>query len=151
MHYGRNRTLEWGRTRDTNLPKKRRNAQKMVILTNESKNFIKAKLTVSKSCLLGPTYFMICCILGDAHLKNLSFLRRPSTEFIFFNFSDIATYPRKLGNQNQKLLIFLKLLSENSHSVHLSANMDCMHFGLKSSHKPLSKHLGPEYNIIAIN
>ena len=39
-----------------------------------------------------------------------------STEFIFFNFSDIATYPRKLGNQNYKLLIFQRLLSENSQS-----------------------------------
>ena len=116
MHYGHNRTLKRGRTRDTNLPKKRRNAQKMVILTKESKKFIKAKLTFSKSCLLGSTCFMICCILGDAHLQNLSFLRGPSTEFIFFNFSDIATYPRKLGNQNQKLPIFLTLLSENSHS-----------------------------------
>ena len=41
MHYAHNRTLERCRTRDTNLPKKRRNAQKMVILTKESKNFIK--------------------------------------------------------------------------------------------------------------
>ena len=66
MHYGRNQTLERGRTRDTNLPKKRRNAQKMVILTKESKNFIKAKLTVSKSYLLGLVCFMIFCILrGD--------------------------------------------------------------------------------------
>ena len=66
MHYGRNRTLERDRTRDTNLPKKRRNAQKMVILTKESKNFIKAKLTVSKSCLLGLLGFMIFRILrGD--------------------------------------------------------------------------------------
>ena len=63
MHYGRNRTLERGRTRDTNLPKKRRNAQKMVILTKESKNFIKAKLTVFKSYLLGLVCFMISCIL----------------------------------------------------------------------------------------
>ena len=44
--------------------------------------------------------FMIFCILGDAHLQNLSFLWELSTEFIFFNFSDIATYPRKLRNQN---------------------------------------------------
>ena len=66
----------------------------------KSINFIKAKLTVSKSCLLGYACFMICYILGDAHLKNHSFLRGPSTEFIFFNFSDIATYPRKLWNQN---------------------------------------------------
>ena len=100
MHYGRNRTLDWGKTRDMNLPKKRRNALKMVILTKKSKLFIKTKLTVSKSCLLGPVYFMIYCILEDAHLQNLSFLRGLSTEFIFFNFSDTATYSRKLENQN---------------------------------------------------
>ena len=77
MHYGRNLTLDWGKTRDTNLPRKRRNALKMVFLTRKSKIFIKAKLTVSKSCLLEPTCFMISCILGVADLQNLSFLRRP--------------------------------------------------------------------------
>ena len=61
--YGRNRTLERGRTRDTNLPQKRRNAQKMLILTKKSKISIKAKLTVSKSYLLGLVYFMISRIL----------------------------------------------------------------------------------------
>ena len=81
-------------------PQKRRNALKMVILTEKSKIFIKAKLTVSKRCLLGPTYFMIFCILGDVHLQRLSFLRGLSTELIFFNFSDIVTYPRGLWNQN---------------------------------------------------
>ena len=81
-------------------PKKSRKAQKRAVLIKKSKIFIKAKLSVSKSCLLGPACFMICYILGDAHLQNLSFLRGLSTEFIFFNFSDIATYPRKLGNQN---------------------------------------------------
>ena len=49
-------------------PKKRRNALKMVILTKKSKNFIKAKLTVSKSYLLGLVYLMISCIIRDAHL-----------------------------------------------------------------------------------
>ena len=29
------------------------------------------------TCLLGPACFMISCILGDAHLQNLSFLRGP--------------------------------------------------------------------------
>ena len=72
---------------------------------------------VSKRCLLEPTCFMISCILGVAHLQNHSFLRGLSTEYIFQNFSDITTYPRKLGNQNQKLPIFQKLLSENCHSV----------------------------------
>ena len=94
MHYGHNRTYDRGKTRDTNLPQKRRNGLKMVILTKKSKIFIKAKLTVSKSCPLGPVYFMIYCILEDAHLQNLSFLRGLSTEFIFFNFSDTATYSR---------------------------------------------------------
>ena len=63
MHYGRNRTRERGRTRDTNIPKKRI-AQKVIILTKELKDFIKAKLTVSKSYLLGLVCFMIFCILG---------------------------------------------------------------------------------------
>ena len=120
MHYGRNRTLDAGKISRQKSPRKRRNALKMAFLTKKSKIFIKAKLTVSKKCILGPACFMICCILGDAHSQNLSFLRRPSTKFIFFNFSDIDTYPRKLGNQNQKLPIFLTLLSENSHSVSLS-------------------------------
>ena len=53
---------------DANLPKKRRNALKMVILTKKSKIFIKAKLTVSKSYLLGLVYLMISCIIRDAHL-----------------------------------------------------------------------------------
>ena len=49
-------------------PKKRRDALKTAILTNESKIFIKANLTVSKSCLLGLLSFMIFCILRDAHI-----------------------------------------------------------------------------------
>ena len=61
--------------------------------------------------------FMICGILGDDHLQNVGFLRGLQTDLIFFNFSNIATYPRNLGNQNQKLAIFQKLLSENCHSV----------------------------------
>ena len=36
----------------------------------------------------------------DTHLQKLSFLRGLSAEFIFFNFSDIVTYPGKLLNQN---------------------------------------------------
>ena len=49
-------------------PKKRRDALKTAIFTNKSKIFIKAKLTVSKSCLLGLLSFMIFCILRDAHI-----------------------------------------------------------------------------------
>ena len=88
----------------------------MAILTIKSKVFIKAKLAVSKRFLIESACFMICSILGDTCLQNLSFLRGPSTEFIFFNLSDIATYPRKLGNWNWNLLIFSTLLSENNHS-----------------------------------
>ena len=58
---------------DTNHPRKSRKAKKMAIFTKKSKIFIKAKLTVSKSCLLGPACFMICCILGDAHLQKVKY------------------------------------------------------------------------------
>ena len=45
---------------------KKRDALKTAILTKKSKIFIKAKLTVSKSCLLELFGFMIFCILrGD--------------------------------------------------------------------------------------
>ena len=46
--------------------KKWRNAPEMAILTKKSKIFIKAKLTVSKSYLLGLVYLMIFCILRGA-------------------------------------------------------------------------------------
>ena len=72
---------------------------------------------VSKSCLLGPACFMICCILGDAHLQNFSFLRRPSMKFIFF-FQLFWHWHISQEAWDSKLEIayFLKLLSENSHS-----------------------------------
>ena len=74
MHYGRNRTLDRGKTRDTNLPKKRRNALKMLILTKKSKVFIKAKLTVSKSYLLGQVqmHFKGCPYINHKISCNLS-------------------------------------------------------------------------------
>ena len=68
MHYGRNRTRDPEELRDANLPKKSRNTLKMAFFTKKSKIFIKAKLTVSKSCLLGLLGFMIFCILRDAHI-----------------------------------------------------------------------------------
>ena len=77
MHCGHNQTLDRVKMCDTNLPQKTRNALKMIILTKILKIFIKAKLTVSKSCSLGPACFMISCILGVAHLQNFSFLRGP--------------------------------------------------------------------------
>ena len=81
MHYGPNRTLDRGKTRDTNLPKKRRNALKMVILTKKSKIFIKAKLTVSKSCPLELVLFMNFCILRGAPLQKVNFWKGPSYDF----------------------------------------------------------------------
>ena len=44
-------------------PQKRRDALKTAILTNKSKIFIKAKLMVSKSCLLGLLNFHYLCIM----------------------------------------------------------------------------------------
>ena len=68
MRSGHNRTRDPGRNAGQKSPVKRRDALKTAILANESKIFIKAKLTVSKSCLLGLLSFMIFCILRDAHI-----------------------------------------------------------------------------------
>ena len=81
MHYGHNQTHDRGKTRDTNLPQKRRNALKMVILTKKSKIFIKAKLTVSICCLLGTACSIIFCILNGAHLQKVKYLKSPSYDF----------------------------------------------------------------------
>ena len=77
MRYGRNRTCDPGKNFRQKSPRKRRITLKMAFLTKKSKIFIKVKLTVSKSCLLGSACIMIGCILGDAHLQSLSFLRGP--------------------------------------------------------------------------
>ena len=66
---------------DMNHPRKSRKAQKMAILTKKSKFFIKAKLTVSKSCLLGPACSIIFCILRGAHLQKVKYLKSPSYDF----------------------------------------------------------------------
>ena len=66
MRYGHNQTCDPGRNACGESPEKRRDALKTAILTKKSKIFIKAKLTVSKSFLLGHLGFMIFCILrGD--------------------------------------------------------------------------------------
>ena len=39
-------------------------------MIKKSKKFIKAKLMVSKSCLLGLPVFMVFCLLGDALLNK---------------------------------------------------------------------------------
>ena len=51
-------------TRDKSLENKK-NAQKTAILTKKSKIFIKAKLILSKSCLLGLVCLVICSSLRD--------------------------------------------------------------------------------------
>ena len=60
---------------------------------------------VSKSCLLEPACFVIYRILEDAHLQNLSFLKGPSTEFIFF--STFLTLPHISGSLRIKIRNFL--------------------------------------------
>ena len=84
MHYGRNQTLDAGKTSQHKSPRKRRNAIKMAFLTKKSKIFIKAKLTVSKSYLLGLVYLLICCILRDAILLSLDLHKFQSLEFQIF-------------------------------------------------------------------
>ena len=82
-------------------------------MTKKSKEIIQKKLTASKSCVIGPACFMICCILGDAHLNILSFLMGPSTEFIktFFTLPGI---PGSLILQNYfqriAIVIFLQIM-----------------------------------------
>ena len=66
---------------DMNQPRRSRKAQKMAFLTKKSKFFIKAKLTVSKSCLLGPACSIIFCILRGAHLQKVKYLKSPSYDF----------------------------------------------------------------------
>ena len=70
-------------------PKKRRNTLKMAILTKKSKIFIKAKLTVSKSCLLGPVCFMIFCIFRGGHLQKVKYLKSPSYDFWNFSYAQL--------------------------------------------------------------
>ena len=93
MHFLPDHVFDYGRKAWRESPKKRRDALKRAILTKKSKIFIKAKLTVSKSCLLGLLGFLIFCILrGDLlqitkYLCNLSvtmtiFLTKKSKNFI---------------------------------------------------------------------
>ena len=74
---------------DENLSEKRRNAQKMAILTKKSKIFIKAKLTVSKSCLLGPACSIIFCILRGAYLQKVKYFKSPSYDFWNFSYAHL--------------------------------------------------------------
>ena len=66
MHFFPDHKFDYDHNPWRESPKKRRDVLKTAILTKKSKIFIKAKLTVSKSCLLGHLGFMIFCVLrGD--------------------------------------------------------------------------------------
>ena len=73
-----------GQKLSTQISLKRRNALKMAILTKKSKIFIKAKLTVSKSYLLGLIYLMIWCILRDAILQKVVYFKNESGTGVVF-------------------------------------------------------------------
>ena len=84
MHYGRNRTHDAGKNSRHKSPRKSINALKMAFLTIKSKIFIKAKLTVSKSYLLGLIYLMIWCILRDAILQKVVYFKNESGTGVVF-------------------------------------------------------------------
>ena len=81
MRYGRNRTCDPGKNFRQKSSRKRRITLKMAFLTKKSKIFLKAKLTVSKSCLLGPVPFMNFCILRGAPLQKVNYWKGPSYDF----------------------------------------------------------------------
>ena len=72
MRYGQNQTRDAGRNFRHKSSRKRRNALKMAILTMKSKIFIKAKLTVSKSCLLGQNFCFMIREIVNLHLDFIS-------------------------------------------------------------------------------
>ena len=74
---------------DANHPRKSRKTQKMAIFTKKSKIFIKAKLTVSKSCLLEPVCFMIFSIFRGGHLQKVKYLKSPSYDFWNFSYAQL--------------------------------------------------------------
>ena len=79
----------WAVICEANHPRKSRKAQKMAIFTKKSKFFIKAKLTASKSCLLGPTCSMIFSIFRGAHLPKVKYLKSPSYDFWNFSYAQL--------------------------------------------------------------
>ena len=76
--------FDFGRNAWRKSPRKRRITLKMAILTKKSKIFIKAKLTVSKSYLLGLIYLMIWCILRDAILQKVVYFKNESGTGVVF-------------------------------------------------------------------
>ena len=86
-------------------PKKRRNALKMVILTKKSKNFIKAKLTVSKSYLLGLVYLMIFLhFKGCPYINHKISLRFEPYHDHFFDFSQSFYDASSYGSTFKKVI-----------------------------------------------
>ena len=73
MHFFPDHKFDYDHKAWRESPKKRRDALKTAILTKKSKIFIKAKLTVSKSCLLGLLGFIIFL-----HFKGCSCLSNPA-------------------------------------------------------------------------
>ena len=69
MLYDRNQSPDPGRNAWRESPKKRRDALKMAILTKKWKIFIKAKLTASKSWLLGLTRSMMFWICKKTYVE----------------------------------------------------------------------------------
>ena len=83
MHFLPDHVFDYGRKAWRESPEKTRDALKRVILTKRSKNFIKAKLTVSKSCLLGLLCFMIFCILRDGLILITKYISSESSSCHF--------------------------------------------------------------------
>ena len=76
MHFFPDHKFDYDRKAWRESPKKRRDALKTAILTKKSKIFIKAKSTVSKSCLLEHLGFMIFCILTLISVGSFVHLQR---------------------------------------------------------------------------
>ena len=83
MHFLPDHVFDYGHNARRESTKKKRDALKTAILTKKSKIFIKAKLTVSKSCLLGHLGFMILFVLVDAILLSFTLQKRTSVEIFF--------------------------------------------------------------------
>ena len=99
----------------------------MAILTKKSKIFIKAKLTVSKSYLLGLVYFMISCILrGALILINFFQEKGALSDFDFppfpYTFSHSFMLPIHFGCHT-----FLILSHFLAHSECLSESFGVIH------------------------
>ena len=70
------------------------------------KNFHKSKVDSLKKFSTRAVCLMICCILGDVHLQNLSFLREPSTEFSLKTFLTLPYIPGSLRIKIRTCLFF---------------------------------------------